>query len=382
MFKILNTIYNHSKNHFKLLLSFLITMTCMSITAHSQLRMNDGIFNSYLGSSIQLQVGDATQASITSDGLFDISGTLIISDGGETCDATIEGALRYSSSSTEHDYCDGSNWAPLSGGVDSVTGEPAPNFNFLLNSVTDVNLTSVTGGECLVYDGAEWVNSTSCANGIDSVTGASTPIQVEDYANIEVVSGAATPAFENKLGDLNDVASTAPSNGNVLTWATASSSWEPSATVSTQSLWTDETTHISRTGIVLIGGTLGIGGITSPSVELDVSGSIVYTGTIADLSDKRLKDNIMTLPKEQLENINNINAVSFVMKNNSSVVEYGVIAQELEEIFPTLVQTANDKMKTKSVNYIGLIAPMVSAIQELKAENEALRIRLNALESK
>ena len=139
-----------------------------------------------------------------------------------------------------------------------------------------------------------------------------------------------------------------------------------------------------------IGGTLygdlannyiGIGE-TNPNVALDINGSVEFTGTMTDLSDRRLKENIQNLAPNQLENIAKIRPVSFRMKNDKTrTIEYGVIAQEFEHIYPELVKTAHDDMGTKSVNYIGLIAPMLSAIQELKAENESLRARLDILEA-
>jgi Chaperone of endosialidase len=48
----------------------------------------------------------------------------------------------------------------------------------------------------------------------------------------------------------------------------------------------------------------------------------------------------------------------------------GVIAQELEQVFPELVTT--DEHGVKRVNYIGLIAPLIEAIKELDARVTAL----------
>ena len=57
------------------------------------------------------------------------------------------------------------------------------------------------------------------------------------------------------------------------------------------------------------------------------------------------------------------------------------MAQELEEIFPELVNTADDEMGTKSVNYTGLIAPMIEATKALQSENEALKAELDAVKA-
>ncbi len=127
------------------------------------------------------------------------------------------------------------------------------------------------------------------------------------------------------------------------------------------------------------GGNIGVGTITDPSVALDVGGDIEYTGTLTDVSDRRLKDNIKALSQggSLLDLIDQIDTYSFTMKDDASGrTEFGVMAQELEKVFPELVHTANDEIGTKSVNYVGLIAPMIEATKELKAENEALKAQL------
>jgi len=43
---------------------------------------------------------------------------------------------------------------------------------------------------------------------------------------------------------------------------------------------------------------------------------------------------------------------------------YGVIAQELQEILPALVNVGDDEKKTLSVNYIEFIPIMINAIKE------------------
>lgn len=48
-------------------------------------------------------------------------------------------------------------------------------------------------------------------------------------------------------------------------------------------------------------------------------------------------------------------------------MELGFIAQDVEPVFPHLEGESNG---TKSLNYVGMIAPLVQAVQELKAENE------------
>lgn len=129
------------------------------------------------------------------------------------------------------------------------------------------------------------------------------------------------------------------------------------------------------------GGSDNLGDHTATQ-NLDLNGNdiigavnITYSGTLTDTSDRRLKTDIVSLSAggTLLDKVSSIDTYSFRMKSNSGGArEFGVMAQELEIIFPELVKTANDEMGTKSVNYIGLISPMIEATKELAAENKKL----------
>lgn len=129
---------------------------------------------------------------------------------------------------------------------------------------------------------------------------------------------------------------------------------------------------------VLKNGNVGIG-TTDPGVALDVDGDIEYTGVIADVSDSRLKNKIKALSAASASSVGQLKPVSFEMKDREGVRELGFIAQDVEQLFPELVQESDAGVK--SLNYVGLIAPMVKAIQQLQDENVALRARIEALES-
>ena len=128
---------------------------------------------------------------------------------------------------------------------------------------------------------------------------------------------------------------------------------------------------------IIADGKVGIG-ITDPNVALDVEGDIEYTGSIADVSDGRLKTKIEALPTTSATSVGQLEPVSFEMKDREGVRELGFIAQDVEQVFPELVQESDAGVK--SLNYVGLIAPMVKAIQQLQDENAALRARIETLE--
>ena len=59
--------------------------------------------------------------------------------------------------------------------------------------------------------------------------------------------------------------------------------------------------------------------------------------------------------------------------------QIGVIAQEVEAVYPEVVST--DDQGYKSVAYGKLVGVLVEAVKELKSDNETLRARVAALEN-
>lgn len=104
-------------------------------------------------------------------------------------------------------------------------------------------------------------------------------------------------------------------------------------------------------------------------------------------SDARLKDNVETL-SGMLDKVMQLRAVSYIWKEGTEAakaegekrkIHLGVIAQELEKVFPELVHTDDKGMK--SVDYTGLISPIIDAIQELHTANQKLAAENQALKS-
>ncbi len=101
------------------------------------------------------------------------------------------------------------------------------------------------------------------------------------------------------------------------------------------------------------------------------SGEITSSGNVTAFSDKRLKTNIQTLDsKKALQ----MRGVSFI---KDSVKSSGVIAQEIEEIAPELVMTADDEMGTKSVAYGNLVGYLIETVKDQQKQIDALKVRLD-----
>ncbi len=171
------------------------------------------------------------------------------------------------------------------------------------------------------------------------------------------------------LGDLGDVTITSPTNGQALTYN--GTNWVNSAGGGAAA---GSNTQIQfNSGGSAFGGSANLTWNQSTS-KLTITGDIEYTGVTTDISDQRLKDNIQPLPPA-LTQIMSMTPVSFTMKADPHhATEYGFIAQEIEKIYPVLVKTADDAEQTKSMNYTGLIAPLVKALQEQQKIIENQRI--------
>ena len=97
-------------------------------------------------------------------------------------------------------------------------------------------------------------------------------------------------------------------------------------------------------------------------------------------SDRRLKTNILTIPNA-LEKVSMLNGVNFdwleFEANKTQAIhaneghDIGIIAQEVEAIFPELVTTRTNGYK--AVKYDKLVAVLIEAIKELKSEIDELK---------
>lgn len=117
----------------------------------------------------------------------------------------------------------------------------------------------------------------------------------------------------------------------------------------------------------------------APSYTLDVNGTI--RGNNVSPSDARWKTNVAHL-ENALDKVSELRGVSYEWSDASKGVgeQMGVIAQEVEAVFPEAVST--DGQGYKSVAYAKLVAPLIEAVKELKKENAALKQRIEILENK
>ena len=131
----------------------------------------------------------------------------------------------------------------------------------------------------------------------------------------------------------------------------------------------------------------------------------IWIGGAYQGSDARLKDDIQKMEKEDaLESLMKLRPVSFKWKPDSDQarahngVQYGLIAQEVQRVLPHIVTESetpialeqdkrklslNQKLgKVFGVDYTALVPWLLSAVQELKVENDKVVSKTNALEAR
>ena len=193
----------------------------------------------------------------------------------------------------------------------------------------------------------------------DVITIPSTISSASSFGTLQIFGGGmASPS--RRGGQIDFVAGAATTNPGSLIFRTG---------IATGGTSQPEVARFSSSG------NLGIG-TTNPTSKLHVVGDTYISGilTATDInsaSDIRLKTNIKPF-ENTLEKIVQINGVSFNWID-SNAKSGGIIAQDVEKVFPELVNDGDHK----TVNYNGLIGVLVESIKELKQEVEDLKSRLS-----
>ncbi|MEX0812760.1 MAG: tail fiber domain-containing protein [Chitinophagales bacterium] len=163
---------------------------------------------------------------------------------------------------------------------------------------------------------------------------------------------------------------------SVDAWITRSSAdystgWSIDRSTTTNFGWKDIhgplTANWKRTIYINSSENVGIGGAPNNSYKVMVHGKLRTDG-INETSDARLKKNVKSI-EHALEKVMALrgvnyewNAEQYPTKQFSEGVELGVIAQEVEQIVPELVDT--DTEGFKSVQYSHLVPLLIEAIKE------------------
>jgi hypothetical protein len=159
------------------------------------------------------------------------------------------------------------------------------------------------------------------------------------------------------------------------------------------------------TGNLIASGSVGIGVTSTAGYALYVNGTAYSTSGTWSASDRRFKKDITPIP-DALEKVLGLEGVNYEFKSEAfpekhfeSGKQIGLIAQDVEKVIPEAVATGKDGYK--SVNYPNLVALVINSVKELytklthtdqqvaavsadisqlKAENAALKAKVENLE--
>ena len=102
---------------------------------------------------------------------------------------------------------------------------------------------------------------------------------------------------------------------------------------------------------------------------------ITSSGDITAFSDIRLKENVETIDNA-LDKVQSLRGVTYTKDGKDGL---GVIAQEVEEVIPQVVLTADDEIGTKSVAYGNIVGLLIEAVKEQQKQIDALKNEITAL---
>jgi hypothetical protein len=136
----------------------------------------------------------------------------------------------------------------------------------------------------------------------------------------------------------------------------------------------NDTTNASGSGFVIftVNGTT-IGNIS----RVTTTNAVAYNTT----SDERLKSNIAD-SQSVLDKLMDVKVRQYDWTEGQIHQDYGFIAQELEPVLSGIVSKGKTDEDMWQLDYAKLTPHLVKAIQELKAINDTLVARIEALENK
>ena len=227
----------------------------------------------------------------------------------------------------------------ITGSLTTIGDVTATSFNGVINATNGV----ISGSSQLTATLPPGVVSGSSQVDLTSTTNYSTGIKTRLDAE-GVISGSSQ--ITRTLQQITDTGAST-SNAITITNATASTT--------------------KTTGALIVTGGIGVSG------DINAGGDIVAFAS----SDIRLKNNIVTI-ENPLEKLSKISGYTFDWNENVQSIysgkDYGVIAQEIEEVFPELVQTRENGYK--AVKYDKLVSVLIEGIKELTKQVEYLKTKI------
>ena len=116
----------------------------------------------------------------------------------------------------------------------------------------------------------------------------------------------------------------------------------------------------------------GGSGITALTLDMSAAGAATFNNDVTAFSDKRLKTDVTDI-ENALDKVQQMQGVYYRRNDvENAKMQVGVLAQDMEQVLPEVVLTADDEMQTKSVDYGKITSVLIEAVKELSAKVEYL----------
>jgi hypothetical protein len=272
----------------------------------------------------------------------------------------------------------------VSGGITKLGTDSSNNFQTLTNAgVNALSVASLTGNVGIgTNNPVSLLDVLATSSGNQNLLSLAVPNSVGNNSQITFAVGSA--GSEAAVGR---IATTYTANSQVgLAFSTFSSSLSERMRIDYNgNVGIGTTTPYARLsvwGSDAASSTLAFNVVNSASTTVFAvfnGGNAQLSGTLTQSSDARLKTNVQSLDAStSLAAINSLTPVAYdwIDPNKGGTRQYGFIAQQVEQVFPNLVSTTSATALTPDgtlgLNYLGLIAPLVEAVQTLSQEVQSL----------
>ena len=238
----------------------------------------------------------------------------------------------------------------------------------LINGTGGVNITGIITATSFAGDGAGLTNL--------SITGINT-ITKSVFNDIDVTGISTFAGNINANGNIVGDNSTNISGINSVTATSfhgALSGNATSATTATNVTVADESSDTTCFPLFVTAATGDLAPKSGSNLTFNSSTGALSATDFNSTSDENLKENIRTI-EDPLAKVVQIRGVNFDWKENQKP-SVGVIAQEVEKVFPELVASG----EKKSVNYNGLIGLLIEVVKEQQVQINSFNERLSKLE--
>jgi len=143
-------------------------------------------------------------------------------------------------------------------------------------------------------------------------------------------------------------------------------------------LLSDRKRHYANTEV--FDGKVGIGThVIESEYQLQVNGNVFVSEEVYALSDARFKENIEPIT-DALQKVLSMTGVAYTLKDHPSRRHIGLLAQEVQNVVPEAVLTAEDG--TLAVSYPNLVAVLIQATKQMHADIQALKEEVGALKAR